>query len=114
MNTTTPESRKETFIKETPKDTPFALFKGFTGAHHANGTVTLNEKGMVYRLFRSIEDFADYYFLNKKVAHEVSYNVGERNEDGEISWHIFPFDLDKIDDNKEVGVVYTKPVPVNY
>jgi hypothetical protein len=114
MNTTNHESRKEKFIKETPKGTPFAFSNDITGEHHADGTVFFNTHGVTYRHFDSIEDFADYYFLNKEVAHNASYNVGERNENGEISWHVAPFDLDEIDGNEDGDVVYTKPVPVMY
>jgi hypothetical protein len=105
---------KQEFIDNTPKGTAFAFGPAKTGEHLEDGTVFFDSEGWTLRYFKNIDDFADYWFLDKEVPHKESDYVGNRNEEGVITWHDKPYDLKDIDKGEDGSNVYTKPVDVPY
>ncbi len=107
-STVTPETMKQEFIKNHPRRTDFAFRASRTGSHYEDGTVFYNYEGSTLYLFKNIEDFANYFFLDMDVEHEEADHVGTRKEDGSIEWlgEAYPDEALDLDDDGDS--VYTK------
>jgi hypothetical protein len=82
----TPEASAQDFLSKTPRGTEFEFQANRTGSHNNDGTVFYNYEGRTRYLFKSIEDFVDYFFFDKDVEHEESTSVVTRTEEGSIDW----------------------------
>lgn len=101
------------FIANTPAGAEFEFSACETGTHLIDGRVAFNDRGITQLEFKSIGDFADFRFLGLDVEHTESHYVGERNDDGEISWFHEPFQECDIDQEDDGSGVYTLPMLVS-
>jgi hypothetical protein len=98
------------FIQNHPKGTEFCFAANVTGEHLEDGSVYYNVKGLTEHSFSSIEDFADFYFSNRTVIYKSSEAVGERDDEGNITWWNDEYPLSFIDDDNDGGIVFLKSV----
>jgi hypothetical protein len=100
---------KEMFIKNTPRGSEFGKSMAETGVHCEDGTVIWNSCGQAYYAYKSIEDYADSEFLNKEVVCLKSEYVGDRDQEGNITWFNGSYDASEVDQDEDGNNVYTLP-----
>lgn len=114
---------RELFIEKTKVGEEFSLLDDEKGTLEEDGTVTFFD-GISFLIFKSLDDFADHYFLDKHVPYSVCSYVGDKDEEGNIVWHSVPsidangkwykkpieHDLDTIDLDRPGSKVFSKPV----
>lgn len=101
------------FVNNTPAGADFEFSACETGTHLIDGRVAFNDRGITQLEFKSISDFAGFRFLGLVVEHTESHYVGERSDDGEISWLHEPYQKCDIDQEDDGSGVYTLPVLVS-
>lgn len=101
----------DAFIKSIPKGEDAYLEKACYSIHHSDdGTAMYNDAGQAYYYYESLADFAAEYFLGKTVPIKSSFYVGDRDDEGNITWHNdTPYEPHQIDDDEDGGCVYTTP-----
>jgi hypothetical protein len=102
--------QKQEFIAQVRVNGGFGKNASQTGIYNADeDTVLINDSGQAYYTFNSLEDYADHEFLNKDVVYLISEYVGDRDDEGSITWHHAPFPPNEIDNSEDGGCVYTEP-----
>lgn len=74
-----------------------------------DGSVTINHQGQYFLVFESIDLFIQHRFKGEKVPYKVSNYVGDRDEEGVITWHDKSYTDSEIDKNEDGSCVYTLP-----
>ena len=101
----------DAFIKSLPKGETANLEKAcYSVDHHDDGTATYNDEGQAFYFYESLEDFAKEYFLGKTVPFKVSHYVGDRDDEGNITWlNDIVYEDHELDEEEDETCVYTKP-----
>jgi hypothetical protein len=101
-----------TLLNAVPKGEDFAISANQTGVYGVDGTVYYNDQGRVNYGFDSMQDFIDFFVYGKDVERTESYYVGDRADDGQITWFGENYSLDMLDPDEDGSCVYLKPVRV--
>jgi hypothetical protein len=101
---------KQQFLQSTPKGKETYLKNAAHSIYYADdGSAMYNEQGQTYFFYGSLEDFANEYFLGKTVPVKSSIYVGDRDDNGTITWHNdCAYEPDEIDDDEDGSCVFTK------
>lgn len=94
------------FITDTPPDTEFLHTNNHTGRHNKDGSVIVYDNGQYIHEFSSIEDYAQLHFLNVGSPVRTLAHVGDRNDDGSITWLGNVYDESDIDPDEDGSCVY--------
>jgi hypothetical protein len=101
--------KKQCFISSTPRGSDFSFSASETGSHNADGTVTFNDNGQCYYYYDSIEDYSNHEFLGETVPFKTSLYVGDRDDNGVITWLNEAYSEAELDKSEDGSCVYTAP-----
>lgn len=106
--------RAQDFVRDNPAGSDFVFRADRTGSHYEDGTVYYNYQGLVNYTFDNIFDAARYLIDSASdVPHYRSDAVGNRLDDGSISFWSASYSDDELDLDDDGGTVYTKPERVD-
>lgn len=107
------QNRDLLMLNATPKGEGFEISANQTGFYTLDGTVDYNDQGKVNYCFDSMQDFIDFFIYGKDVERTESYYVGDRDDNGQITWWGESYSLESLDPSENGSCVYLKPVFVS-
>tara|TARA_Y100000310_G_scaffold112139_2_gene110583 strand:- start:6059 stop:6697 length:639 start_codon:yes stop_codon:yes gene_type:complete len=106
--------RAQDFVRDTAVGSDFSFRADRTGTYHEDGTVYFNDQGVRDFTFDNIFDAARYLIDDARdMAYDLSEAVGERLDDGSISFWSESYDDDELDLEDDGGTIYTKAVRID-